>query len=132
MTDINESLSDPRGRAIAVMERHEQGEEAKKALVAIGVKADEIHVIDGQTNAAMIDDSAKWFADTDELLHSFKQKLETGATLVSTPVMNDQQLKEIQAIFYASGAHSMTNFGTILTRTVDLDDMAKEKPLDDK
>ena len=132
MVNDNQTLNDPRGRVVAVMDQHDQGTAAKKALVEIGLQPDEIQIIDGRTEAASIDDSAKWFADTDELLERYKQKLAAGATLISAPVNDESQLKEIQGIFYAAGAHSMTKFGTLVTRTVDLDHPESEQPLDDK
>ena len=121
MTDAKQTLSDPRGRAVAILENVDQGATAKRDLVEIGINDGDIQIINGHQGADSIDDSAKWFADTDELLEHYKQQLRSGATLISVPVENQHQLKEIQEIFYEAGARTMTNFGTFLTKTVELE-----------
>lgn len=121
MTDARQTLIDPRGRAVAVLENVDQGTTAKRDLIDIGINGGDIQIINGPKGADSIDDSAKWFADTDELLEHYKQQLRSGATLISVPVEDQDQLKEIQEIFYESGARTMTNFGTFLTKTVDLE-----------
>ncbi|QDT32129.1 hypothetical protein [Thalassoglobus polymorphus] len=132
MSDETKSIDHPSGRAIAVLDSVEQGNAAKKALIQIGVKADEIYVLSASDEAADIDTSADWFADTDELVEQYQKKLAAGATLISAPVKNTTQLKEVQSIYYSAGAHMMTHFGTFVTRSVDLDQPEREQPIDDK
>lgn len=131
MNNSAEVFSNPGGRAIAVLDSIQQAEEAKQGLSQIGLEVDEIHLLNGKDNADSIDASAKWFADTDDLLERYQRKLEMGKTLISAPVENNDQLKQIQAIYYAAGAETMTNFGSAVTRTIDLSDLENEHPIDD-
>lgn len=121
MSDYQKTLSDPRGRAVAVLQSAEQAEKAKTSLLEMGISEDEIQIVNGSENAKLVDDSAKWFADTDEDLERYKRKLLAGETLISVPIQKDDDLKQIQSILYESGARTMTNFGTLVTKTIDLE-----------
>lgn len=128
MSNETQTLSSPGGRAIAVFDSSDAGEVARHALIENGVDQAEIYVLSGPDAADDVDTSAKWFADTDDLLERYQEKLRTGSTLVSAPV--DDNLKEIQTIYHKAGAHSMTNFGSLVTRTINLDQPQTEEPIE--
>lgn len=132
MSHSTEVFSNPSGRAVAVMDSLGQARDAKEALSQIGLDVDEIQLLDGENNADEIDSSARWFADTDDLLERYQRKLEEGNALISAPVTDQDQLKQVEKIYYTAGASTMTHFGNLVTRTVDLESVDAEQSIEDK
>lgn len=107
----------PTGRAAALFENKENALSAKEELQKLIQRDQEIYEAHGGDDAGEVDDSARWFADTDEHVELYKRRIKSGASAISAPAENDEALEKIESIFKKHGADLITQFGEIVTKT---------------
>ncbi len=119
-TSTTDPLQDPSGHAVAVFKVYEYARKAVELLAAVGFEAEKIGLFQGSADADRVDDSHKWFADTDDDIRVYKTKLENGQTVVSVPIENSQELQQAEETFTSLNADMMTHFGKWMTVSKDL------------
>lgn len=117
----NKKYEEPTGRAVGIFRSHAEAEAARAALIDEGRDPKDVYILYGDVDAARLDESAKWFADTDETMKRLKRNLENGHTLISAGAENDEALDAIRNIYTRTGAWKMTHFGTWMTQSEDLE-----------
>lgn len=113
--------TDPTGRAVAVFKNLAAAESARGALVEFGFADEAVHLLHGESDAQEVDDSAKWFADTDEEIHEYRADLEAGRALISVPADSRKHAAEIHDVFAGANAVRMTYFGRWVTESVNIE-----------
>lgn len=116
MSDEN-MLDAPKGRAAALFGSKELAESAKAALIDQGFQADDINTAHGPADAQQLDDSARWFADTDDHIEMYKDQLGMGGSALTVPVEGEKQIAQVRDVFRANGASMMTHFGGLVTKS---------------
>ena len=101
--------------AIAAFATADAANVAKQTLVGAGVKNVEVSV--GEDATKRIDSRAKWFADTDEILQGYKNKLRDGYALLTVDIP-DQETRQMVDEAVRGSAEVITHFGQWVTETM--------------
>ena len=92
--------------------------DAKAALIGLGFEKNQIHVLHGDDDAAEVDTSAKWFADTDKEIKKFEREIRHGQTVLSVPIKDCDCREGVHQILKEHDARHITHFGEWITEVM--------------
>jgi hypothetical protein len=110
--------NDPTNRVVCVFDSYAKAIEAIAALIEFGFEKQQIRLLRGHDDAAEIDTSPKWFADTDTEMKRIERQLLAGDTIVAVPVHDSDGREEVHRIVTAHGAKHVTHFGEWVTEVL--------------
>lgn len=113
-------MDQPEGKVAALFSSKADAEAACAALVDAGHNADSINQAHGTAGAEQLDDSARWFADTDDHIEIYKDHLAKGSSAIAVPVDGEEQVDRAREIFRQHHASMMTHFGGVVTTSESL------------
>ena len=88
---------------------------AKEALINKGLTG--VELLQGEDPAHEMNTRAQWFADTDDQLRRFENKLREGYTVLSVEVEGKEGRHIVQDILSQCDAEIITHFGKWVTET---------------
>lgn len=110
--------NDPTNRVVCIFDQHSQAVAAKSELISFGFEKEHVQLLSGEADAADVDTSAKWFADTDKFMKKFDRELRAGATILSVPIKDRDCREGVHSILTAHGARHVTHFGEWITEVM--------------
>ncbi len=111
-------LEDPTNRIVSVFDNMEQATTARQDLMDHGLASASIRWLQGAEQAAHVDTSAKWFADTDEEIRKFQRELQAGHIVLSVPVGDKSEREQLHTILKRHQARFITHFGEWITEVL--------------
>ncbi|QEG37581.1 hypothetical protein [Bythopirellula goksoeyrii] len=111
-------LEDPINRVVSVFDEPMQAEAAVKLLLEDGFSKEQLRVFHGPEDAAKVDTSKKWFADTDVDIKRYRRELEVGNTVISVPIEDGESRNRVHALLKNEGARLTTHFGEWITEVL--------------
>jgi hypothetical protein len=105
----------PENHALASFTSHEQAVEAKEALIGKGLTNAE--VMQGENSAENMNTRAQWFADTDDELRRFENKLREGYSILAVEVHDKPMRQVVDEVLQQYNAEMVTHFGKWVTET---------------
>ena len=117
MTDEHK-YDDPTNRVVCIFDDHTHAHEAKAALIEFGFEKQQVYMLCGDEDAAEVDISAKWFADTDKEIKKFERELRHGQTVLSVPIKDWDCREGVHQILKKHDARHVTHFGDWITEVM--------------
>lgn len=114
----DKQYNDPTNRVVCIFDDHTKAFDAKAALIEFGVAKDDVTLLRGDSDAAEIDTSAKWFADTDVKMKKFERELRHGASVLAVPVKDSDCRTKVNQILQDHDARQVTHFGDWITEVM--------------
>lgn len=109
---------DPTNRVVCLFDDKPKALDAKAALIEFGFDKHQVHLLHGGKDAAEVDTSAKWFADTDKFMKKFKRELRDGDTVISVPIKDCDCREQVHTILKSHDARNITHFGEWITEVM--------------
>lgn len=109
---------DPTNRVVCMFDDFTKAEAAKASLIEFGFEDHQVHILHGDADAAEVDTSAKWFADTDKEIKKFERELRDGRTVLSVPVKDCDCRDGVHRILKTHDARHITHFGEWITEVM--------------
>jgi hypothetical protein len=116
--NAKQPLKDPTNRVVSVFDKRSQAESALQALVEDGFDKEEIRLFHGAEDAANVDTSPKWFADTDVEIKKYRRELDAGNSVISVPIDSGVSRERVHAILQENEARLTTHFGEWITEVM--------------
>ena len=111
------ALDDPTHHIVAMFGSEQQAREALATIIALGLAASNAVILNADSSPTEIDTSAKWFADTDQVLQRFQEAIRANKTVLYVPEPDADRRDEMVTSLKASGAELVTHFGQWLTES---------------
>lgn len=117
MSDTHK-YDDPTNRVVCTFDDRAKARDAKAAVIEFGFEKEQVHMLHGDKDAAEVDTSAKWFADTDKEIKKFERELRNGQTVLSVPIKDCDCREGVHEILKKHDAQHITHFGDWITEVM--------------